>query len=174
MRCVHTNVFYLMSESKHFRCKVNSRCFDNRPPYWWTTDRPLTSQRRVKHFCKLTQKRCSAQTWELEKWFMYCLYNISNGWLLLWNGFEFVLCCMTMKIISTCVHCRMLFWQYCCYRFAIPFLRCCFSFFFAISVKQNTFVQTLKCFSFCLCICNNLNSNFVIEVAVIQVPENSL
>ena len=29
--------------------------------------------------------------------------------------------------------------------------------FFVIQVEQNTFVQILKCFSFCLCIRNNVN-----------------
>ena len=50
--------------------------------------------------------------------------------------------------------------------------------FFVILVEQNAFVQILKCFSFCLCIGNNVSiSNLVIEVVVrnvVRVPKNSL
>ena len=106
------------------------------PPYWWTTDSPPTRWRCVKRFGKLliTQKQCTAQTWELKSWFIYLSLQHFKLLACLLDGFEFVFCCVTIKTIQTCVHCPMLFWQYCCLSFAILFLCCCFLF---LSVQSN-------------------------------------
>ena len=58
-RCVHTRVFYLFKRIKRFHRKENS----------------MKLRQTLR---QITQKRCTAQTWELERWFVS--NNIPSSW----------------------------------------------------------------------------------------------
>lgn len=108
-RCVHTHVFCLMQEQKVSAFIVNLNPdvhVDFWPPYWCTTVEHQHGG-SIQNFIKLhealrqiSQKRFTAQTWELER----CSINVSSTTfqvfgLFHWTVSILLFCCGTVKTI---------------------------------------------------------------------------
>ena len=82
--------FISYAKSNRFHRKVNSRGFR------WLSTAILVDHMAIQNSIKLgetlrqkTQKRCSAQTWELERWLKDFFLQLSSSWTFPLNDFEF-------------------------------------------------------------------------------------